>query len=272
LVTTTLAQLHGQLLGSNLGYKGMPRNKVHRSDRIQYYRGAAEFWRAAIRLQQQRCLTDQKESVAVRADLNFYVVAVQRLREVARMAREKLQIQAAADALDQFDQKWSRFKELRNVEEHVLGPTMNQPEGIWYFQKFAADLQNETKLLALTGLTRQEFADLVPVFQASFETVLREQTLEGLERIGRGYTTYHNSALPTAEDKLLFILVYLKQAPTQTLHGQLFGMSQSNANKWIHLLHRVLNHALAMQECLPTCTARIGDTADPAPDDPPFFS
>lgn len=133
--------------------------------------------------------------------------------------------------------------------------------------------QNETKLLALTGLTRQEFADLVPVFQASFETVLREQTLEGLERIGRAYTTYRNSPLPTSEDKLLFILVYLKQAPTQTLHGQLFGLSQSNANKWIHLLHRVLNHALATQACLPARTADIRRDDDrSAGDQTPFFS
>lgn len=134
---------------------------------------------------------------------------------------------------------------------------------------------NEPKLLALTGLTHQEFDDLVPVFQASFETVLREQTLEGLERIGRAYTTYRNSPLPTSEDKLLFILVYLKQAPTQTLHGQLFGLSQSNANKWIHLLHRVLNHALATEDCLPARTAlirNVDDGANPAPDDSPFFS
>jgi len=133
--------------------------------------------------------------------------------------------------------------------------------------------QNEMKLLALTGLTRQEFADLVPVFQTSFETVLQEQTLDGLARIGRAYTTYRNSPLPTAEDKLLFILVYLKQAPTQTLHGQLFGLSQSNANKWIHLLHRVLNHALATQDCLPTRTAVMVPTDNPAaPDDPSFFA
>lgn len=133
--------------------------------------------------------------------------------------------------------------------------------------------QNETKVLALTGLTRREFEDLVPVFQASFETVLQEQTLEGLDRIGRAHTTYRNSPLPTSEDKLLFILVYLKQAPTQTLHGQLFGLSQSNANKWIHLLHRVLNHALATEQCLPARTAHIqGHAADRSSDDTPFFS
>lgn len=55
--------------------------------------------------------------------------------------------------------------------------------------RYAQIAHNETQLLALTGLTRREFADLVPVFQASFETVLREQTLDGLARIGRAYTT-----------------------------------------------------------------------------------
>jgi len=52
-------------------------------------------------------------------------------------------------------------------------------------------------------------------------------------------------------DKRLFMLTYLKQHPIQEVQGQLFGMSQSNANKWIHLLHAVLNQALAHQELLP---------------------
>jgi hypothetical protein len=130
--------------------------------------------------------------------------------------------------------------------------------------------QNETKLLALTGLTHQEFQDLVPLFQTSFETTLREQTMDGLDRIGRAFTPYRNSPLPTLEDKLLFILVYLKQYPTQTVQGQLFGMSQSNANKWIHLLHPVLNQALAAAGYLPQRMAVLTHRAKPttSADDP----
>jgi hypothetical protein len=56
-------------------------------------------------------------------------------------------------------------------------------------------------------------------------------------------------------DKLLFMLTYLKQHPIQEVQGQLFGMSQANANKWIHLLHPVLNLALAHQDLLPAHTA-----------------
>jgi hypothetical protein len=47
----------------------------------------------------------------------------------------------------------------------------------------------------------------------------------------------------------------VKQNPIQEVQGQLFGMSQSNANKWLHLLHTVLNQALAHQELLPARTA-----------------
>jgi hypothetical protein len=50
---------------------------------------------------------------------------------------------------------------------------------------------------------------------------------------------------------LLFILVYLKQAPTQEVQASLFGMRQSKANMWIHLLHAVLNHALKQHDAIP---------------------
>jgi hypothetical protein len=42
----------------------------------------------------------------------------------------------------------------------------------------------------------------------------------------------------------LFILVYLKQHPTQLLHGCLFGRRQSKATQWIHVLLPVLRNAL----------------------------
>ena len=48
-----------------------------------------------------------------------------------------------------------------------------------------------------------------------------------------------------------FMLTYVKQNPIQAGQGQLFGMSQANANTWMHLLHAVLNQALAPQELLP---------------------
>jgi hypothetical protein len=110
---------------------------------------------------------------------------------------------------------------------------------------------DERKVLSLTSLTPKEFADLVPLFTTSFYEYLDEQTVDGYERIGRRYVPYRNSTLPTMEDKLLFILVYLKQAPTQEVQASLFGMRQPKANMWIHLLHPVLNRALKQHGDLP---------------------
>lgn len=84
---------------------------------------------------------------------------------------------------------------------------------------------------------------------------LRDRTIDGQPRTSRRYSPYDNCPLRTMEDKLLFILTYVKQHPIQEVQGQLFGMSQSNANKWIQLLPAVLNQALAPQELLPARTA-----------------
>jgi hypothetical protein len=115
--------------------------------------------------------------------------------------------------------------------------------------------QRAGSLRAMTGLTEQEFTALLPPFEHAWLAYMEDHTLDGHPRTSRRYSTYETSPLPTMADKLLFILTYVKQNPIQEVQGQLFGMSQSNANKWIHLLHTVLNRALGQQELLPTRTA-----------------
>jgi DDE superfamily endonuclease len=110
-------------------------------------------------------------------------------------------------------------------------------------------------LRAMTGLTEQEFQALLPPFEQAFMTYMQDHTIDGQPRTVRRYSTYDTCPLPMIADKLLFILTYLKQNPIQEVQGQLFGMSQANTNKWIHLLHTVLNQALAHQELLPARTA-----------------
>src|SRR5919199_1292679 len=117
--------------------------------------------------------------------------------------------------------------------------------------RYAQIADNSKDLLAMTGYTKQEFEALLPQFQRSYDEYLQEHTIEGYERVGQLPKPYRNSPLPTIEDKLLFILVSLKQNPTQTLHGYVFGMSQSNVNTWFHVLHTVLNHALDAHGVLP---------------------
>jgi hypothetical protein len=100
------------------------------------------------------------------------------------------------------------------------------------------------RILDLTSLTVDEFEQLVPVFEAAFVRHMRDWTMEGKPRTGRRYSQYSSCPLPTAEDRLLFILSYLKVAALQVAHGAMFEMSQSNANKWIHVLLMVLHQTL----------------------------
>jgi DDE superfamily endonuclease len=120
---------------------------------------------------------------------------------------------------------------------------------------YEAVIQRAGSLRSMTGLTEAEFQALLPHFEQAFVTYMQARTIDGQPRTSRRYSTYGTCPLPTMADKLLFILTYLKQNPIQEVQGQLFGMSQSNANKWIHVLHSVLNQALADQERLPARTA-----------------
>jgi Helix-turn-helix of DDE superfamily endonuclease len=115
--------------------------------------------------------------------------------------------------------------------------------------------QRAGSVRSLTGLTDAEFQALLPHVEQALMTYMEERTIAGQPRTRRRDTTYGTCPLPTIADKLLFILTYVKQNPIQEVQGQLFGMSQSKANKWIHLLHPVWNQALADPELLPARTA-----------------
>ena len=115
------------------------------------------------------------------------------------------------------------------------------------------DIQSRpTEVVDLTSLTLNEFWQLVPHFEAAFQTHMAEWRLDGQPRTARRYTTYHNCPLPTPEDRLLFILVYLKTYPLQVVQGRLFGMGQSKAHQWIHVLLVVLQGTLRALGDAPT--------------------
>ena len=79
------------------------------------------------------------------------------------------------------------------------------------------------RLLSLTGYTLEEFSALLPYFSKRFLASVETKTLEGKPRKKRRYTHYKNSCLPNFEDKLLFILMYLRKAMTQDVLAELFG-------------------------------------------------
>ena len=93
-------------------------------------------------------------------------------------------------------------------------------------------------------MTLEEFQHLVPPFETAFQTHMAAWRLDGTPRTARRFTMYQNCPLPTPEDRLLFILAYVKTCSLQVVQGRLFSMGQSKANQWMHVLLPVLLEAL----------------------------
>jgi hypothetical protein len=104
--------------------------------------------------------------------------------------------------------------------------------------------RNRRKCVALTGLTPKEFSALLPAFARAYaEQYPAEKTMAGKPRqrqAGGG----RKGVLLETEQKLLFILVYQKTYPLQTLLGEVFELSQPRVNEWVHRLLPVLRGAL----------------------------
>jgi hypothetical protein len=101
-----------------------------------------------------------------------------------------------------------------------------------------------TEFLDLTSLTLDEFEQLIPPFEAAFQAHMALWRLDGKPRTARQFAVYKNCPLPTPEERLFFLLTYLKTYALQVVQGRLFGMGQSKANQWIHVLLPALQAAL----------------------------
>ena len=110
--------------------------------------------------------------------------------------------------------------------------------------QFTGVQDRPTEFLDLTSLTLDEFQQLVPPFEAAFQAHMAAWRLDGKPRTARQFAVYKNCPLPTPEDRLFFILAYVKTYALQVVQGRLFGMGQSKANQWIHVLLPVLLAAL----------------------------
>jgi hypothetical protein len=110
--------------------------------------------------------------------------------------------------------------------------------------------KNPVQFLSLTGFSPEEFDELVSEFRNEWEQYSSHFTLEGKprQRIALPRTT---SVLPSVQDKLLFILVYLKTFPLQELQAATFSMNQPQANLWIHLLSPILVKTLKRLKEIP---------------------
>src|SRR5882762_7813984 len=110
--------------------------------------------------------------------------------------------------------------------------------------QFAEVQTRPTEFLDFTSLTLDEFQQLVPPFEAAFHAHMAAWRLDGNPRTARQLSVYKNCPLPTPEDRLFFLLTSLKTYSLQVVQGRLFGMGQSKAHQWIHVLLPVLLAAL----------------------------
>ena len=76
-------------------------------------------------------------------------------------------------------------------------------------------------------------------------------TLESKERKKRTFVDYDNVSLPTIEDKLLFVLLFVKQNLTQEVMAFMFGMSPAKVHEWLQTLIPILKQALYLSNDLP---------------------
>jgi hypothetical protein len=109
--------------------------------------------------------------------------------------------------------------------------------------------QSPSMLYALTGLRRQEFDEVLVSFSAAYRQ--QEQARWKSKVRHREPGGGRKGAIPTAAEKLLFILFYVRHYPVQRVQAVLFGMGQGQSWEWIHRLLPLLEQALGRKFALP---------------------
>lgn len=94
----------------------------------------------------------------------------------------------------------------------------------------------------LTGLSLAEFDQLIDKFKSSWQEY-EGRLASNPERI-RKYGAGRHPRIHTLEDKLLFILVYVRMYPLLFMQGILFGIGEQNSCIWVHRLLPLLDEAL----------------------------
>jgi hypothetical protein len=100
---------------------------------------------------------------------------------------------------------------------------------------------------ALTGMTISEFESLVITFSL---VLLKHQATRKRKRqraVGGG----RHHTLANAEERLFFILFYVKCYPTMDLAGFFFGVDKSQIQRWVKELLTLLEEALGREMVLP---------------------
>ena len=112
--------------------------------------------------------------------------------------------------------------------------------------------QRSSQFLSLTSLHVEEFDHLIPTFHGLWRNYYRIHTIEGKKRkMVLTNPMKDTPTLATLEEKLFFILVYLKNHSLQEMIAASFGFTQSQASKWQKVLCPLLCETLNRLGMLP---------------------
>jgi len=115
------------------------------------------------------------------------------------------------------------------------------------------NIREERQKRALTGLSEKKFNELLPVFTKNYQEQKQRTYQQGLatgqcqRKPGGG----RNSKLKEMDDKLDFILYYLKTYPTYDQLGERFDLARSSAHDQVKALLPILQATLADLGVLP---------------------
>ncbi len=109
-------------------------------------------------------------------------------------------------------------------------------------------LQSDRQCKALTGITIQEFEELIPQFSWNYEQWKYSSHPNRQRKIGGGMKS---RVLPDARTRLFFILMYVKTYPTYDVLSFAVGFARSKACEWVLRLLPILEQTLGRACVLP---------------------
>ena len=108
-------------------------------------------------------------------------------------------------------------------------------------------LRTDRMCKALTGLKVSEFEVLVVDFEWNYKELEAKRKPDRIRKVGGG----RDSKLKTIEEKLFYVLWYMKTYPTFDVASFSVGFARSKAHKWMHSLLPVLEQTMKRKFVLP---------------------
>ena len=116
-------------------------------------------------------------------------------------------------------------------------------------------LAKEKLFQECTGLTPDEFWLMLPVFEDRWERRNCRRKVNGKARKLPVFKPSKKQAMPYIEEKLFFILYFIKSNPKYYEMQLEFGLSKGAISQWIQLLSEIFRETLSRLHCLPARTA-----------------